>query len=129
MAVELQICVAVQIGEAANITKQFREHLVDSGEGVSGQMWREPTEEAAALFVVSTIEEIKHWLLYFDGCETVIEETTVAATLVEKSTTRSPGGSMERKRAGWRMVSAARHDGAGVGVLPFVRRHQHDGIV
>ncbi|RZR72318.1 hypothetical protein BHM03_00012432 [Ensete ventricosum] len=34
MAVELQICVAVQIGEAANITKQFREHLVDSGEGV-----------------------------------------------------------------------------------------------
>ncbi|RWV77086.1 hypothetical protein GW17_00062138 [Ensete ventricosum] len=47
--------------------------------------WREPTEEAATLFVVSTIEETEHRLLCFDGCEATIEEIAIVVMSVEKS--------------------------------------------
>ncbi|RWW82995.1 hypothetical protein BHE74_00008516 [Ensete ventricosum] len=41
--------------------------------------------EAAVLFIVSTIEEIEHRLLCFDGYKAAIEEAAVAATLVENA--------------------------------------------
>ncbi|RRT76849.1 hypothetical protein B296_00026480 [Ensete ventricosum] len=65
---------------------------------------RNPTGEATTLFVVSTIEETEH---RFDGYEAVIEEATVAAMSVEKSTaskgSRTTGTTNDER--GWKITT------------------------